>query len=269
MRFSLIFALLAFAGCTGSDTVSRTQAITCDDGQTVVFSNRFAPAPGGSGVATGEDAANGAINSDGPTGGGVGISEGDTTLDGPSAPSTAPALPNPTTKPIDGPLTAMTESCQPSMCAPGQVAVEVPPTPGSVNGGPVGVGPDPTAGPIDDGGLGIESEPAPPAPSTPPVVLSPPGTLVCVDAPPSCPDGQSPQFTSKMVWECTDCALVVTYGGIYGNYRRCVNEPTIVCPDGETPTWVFETEQWECKTTCDNGQYDQHTVDGLLLCVPC
>ena len=98
---------------------------------------------------------------------------------------------------------------------------------------------------------------------------APTAKLFCTDPPPSCPQGQSPQFTSKKTWECTDCGLVVTYGGIYGNYRRCVNKPHLNCPAGNVPTWVFEDEQWECKTKCDNGQYDQHTVEGTLVCVPC
>ena len=73
----------------------------------------------------------------------------------------------------------------------------------------------------------------------------------------------------KHTWECTDCALVVTYGFLYGNYRRCVNEPHVNCPEGQVPTWVVEDEQWECKRTCDNGQYDRHAIQGQTVCVPC
>ncbi len=98
---------------------------------------------------------------------------------------------------------------------------------------------------------------------------APKATVVCAQPPPSCPAGFSPQFTAKHVWECTDCGLVVTFGGIFGNYRRCVNNPTLTCPTGEVPTFGLEEETWQCKPTCDNGMYDQHTVKGVLVCVPC
>ncbi len=45
--------------------------------------------------------------------------------------------------------------------------------------------------------------------------------------------------------------------------------PTVVCPQGQTPTWSYDKEDWECDPTCDNGMYDQHTIDGQLVCVPC
>jgi hypothetical protein len=63
--------------------------------------------------------------------------------------------------------------------------------------------------------------------------------------------------------------VVITYGAQYGNYSRCASAPTISCPSGQVPTWVFQDEQWECQGTCDNGQYDQHTVNGSTVCVPC
>lgn len=92
----------------------------------------------------------------------------------------------------------------------------------------------------------------------------------CVEAPPSCPEGQSPQYVfSSSTWECTDCSVVITYGSSYGNYTRCASAPTISCPEGQVPTWVYEDEQWECQDTCDNGAYDQHTVSGSTVCVPC
>src|SRR5439155_12223855 len=94
-------------------------------------------------------------------------------------------------------------------------------------------------------------------------------TLICAPTPPECPAGLSPQFTLRKTWECTDCSLVVTYGGIFGNYRRCVNKPQVTCTGEEVPTWSFGDEQWQCKTKCDNGLYDQHTIEGVLVCVPC
>jgi hypothetical protein len=155
----------------------------------------------------------------------------------------------------------MTVSCGTATCGPGQVAVETPP----MVGGPGGPG---TGAPTASGAASGAASP-PSAAGSSSGQLPPPGTLTCADPPPSCPAGQSPQFTTKQTWECTDCSLVVTYGGQYGNYRRCVNAPQLVCPDGQVPTWVFEDEQWECKPTCDNGQYDQHTINGQLVCVPC
>jgi hypothetical protein len=92
----------------------------------------------------------------------------------------------------------------------------------------------------------------------------------CVEPPPSCPGGQSPQYVfSSSTWQCTDCSVVITYGSTYGNYSRCASAPTISCPSGQVPTWVYQDEQWECQTTCDNGQYDQHLVSGSTVCVPC
>jgi hypothetical protein len=273
MRITMLLAvvgMVGLAGCSKSNPNASTMPLSCDQGATLVYTNRFVPVAGGSGVATGPEAANGAINSGGPTYSGTGGSGGGVSSGAPAAPATAPS-----TGTMDGPLTAMVTSCQPSMCAPDQVAVEIPPMPTQVNGGPIGApAGGPSAGPSAggaDSASGTSAAPAPsrPTPSAPPVMLAPPGSLLCVSPPPSCPDGQSPQFNAKGEWECTDCALVVTYGGIYGNYRRCVNEPDILCPQGEVPTWVFEAEAWQCKTTCDNGQYDQHTVSGLLVCVPC
>jgi hypothetical protein len=127
----------------------------------------------------------------------------------------------------------MTVTCGEPNCAAGQVAV------------------DPTQGGSASAGVGA-------------------GTLHCVEPPPSCPQGQSPQYVfSSSTWQCTDCSVVITYGSAYGNYSRCASAPTISCPSGQVPTWVFQDEQWECQTTCDNGQYDQHSVSGSTVCVPC
>jgi hypothetical protein len=163
-----------------------------------------------------------------------------------SSPTTSVPAADPST-------TAMVQSCGSAPCAPGQVAVELPPMVGSPG---TGAGGAPSAGAADSTAAASAPVPAD-------------GTIVCTDPPPPCPQGQSPQYTSKGTWECTDCSLVVTYGGIYGNYRRCVSLPHLDCPQGQTPTWVFEDDQWECKPTCDNGQYDQHTIGGQLVCVPC
>ncbi len=96
------------------------------------------------------------------------------------------------------------------------------------------------------------------------------GSVQCVDAPVACADGQSPQFIySSSTWQCTACDVVVTYGATYGNYSRCASAPTIQCQSGQVPTFSADTEQWECDATCDNGDYDQHAVDGSTVCVPC
>jgi hypothetical protein len=229
---------LALVGCgveQQSEVKKTTQGLTCETaGQVPIYKNRFQPFSGSSGVASGADAAAGRISEDAPAG--------------------------PTAPPVDtqtsGPLTAMSESCGTAICAPGEVAVEE--LPRSGGGGVGGVGAP--AGGGDFGGDALPPTP-PPAP--------PAAKLLCTTPPPACPAGTSPQFTSKHVWECTDCGLVVTFGGIFGNYRRCVNMPKLTCPTGEVPTFGLEDETWQCKPTCDNGMYDQHTVSGVLVCVPC
>jgi len=164
-----------------------------------------------------------------------------------SAPNASVPAPDPN-------VTAMVASCAQAPCSNGQVGVELPAMVGSPGtGGPAAAGAGAAAPSAGAGGAPVPAD----------------GTIVCADPPPACPSGESPQYTSKGTWECTDCSLVVTYGGIYGNYRRCVSMPHLNCPDGQTPTWVFEDDQWECKPTCDNGQYDQHTIAGQLVCVPC
>ena len=239
MRTAWMVPLLALTACGGGNhkVVGAGQAIQCDGSDIPIYSNRFAPQAGASGVATGGEAAAGVVSSDTGAHGAV------------------PA------QPMDGPLTAMTVTCGQANCSDGQVAIEAPPMVGSPGGGGV------TGAPSASGAAGGADSTGAAAPASP--QLMPAGTLICADPPPPCPDGQSPQFTAKQTWECTDCALVVTYGGIYGNYRRCVSSPTLQCPQGQVPTWIFEDEQWECKDTCDNGQYDQHVISGQTVCVPC
>jgi hypothetical protein len=247
MRKILVLALFCLGACSGSSK-STIQALTCETGDTPVYTNRFVPVPGGSGVASAADAAAGKINSEGGGGATFGGAEGPA----PAVPATGgPSTPAPK---VEGPITAMTAECVASICDPGKVAVELPKKIDPGLGAPATAAVDGTAGPL--------------ATSTSPAADTPEYT--CVEPPPTCTAGESPQYNiSKGFWECTDCALVVTYGGQYGNYRRCVNEPHLDCGDGQVPTWIYETEQWECKTTCDNGAYDQHTITGQLVCVPC
>jgi hypothetical protein len=219
-------ALIAGCGAPQSEN-EIDQSIHCGSGDVPIYTSRFLPMAGASGVATGADATAGRTNSD------------------PGAMSESP--------PNDPSLTAMTVQCGQAACAPGQVAVLLPPkaTPGGGGLGAAAGGSDSTSGG--------------PATGAPPTAAM----VVCAEPPPVCPTGQSPQYTIKQTWECTDCSLVVTYGGIYGNYRRCVGVPHLTCSNGEVPTWVFEDDQWECKPPCDNGQYDRHTIAGVMVCVPC
>jgi len=241
MRILAVVASITVLGCASEPEVNRQiQQTECTSGDTLIYSNRFAPSTGASGVATAEDALAGRISSDS---GGAGE---------PGAPSTGGGG---STNITPAELTAMTAECGAApACAAGQVAVEVPNLTANPSTGAVGAA-------IDI----AESDPAP-GPAVPP---APERTLTCAEAPPSCPSGQSPQWSIKKMWECTDCSLVVTYGGIYGNYRRCVGSPKIECPAGEVPTWQLEEDAWLCKPTCDNGLYDQHTIEGKLVCVPC
>jgi hypothetical protein len=284
-----IVTWLSLPACQGSETTaSQHESLVCSGADAPVYRNRFAPQLGASGVATAPEAAAGIISSDAPAGGGAiaapATSAGSAPIAAGSGTSAGAASPiaDPSAPPIsqgDGSgddaggagITAMVATCGPSPCAAGQVAVEAPPVPAAtpavagtsatIAGPAIGLS---TGAPVADPTAGAPALAPSPSPSP-----SPTTTLVCAPPPPSCPQGQSPQFTMKQTWECTDCSLVVTYGFLYGNYRRCVNMPDIQCPVGEVPTWVFEHEQWECKSTCDNGQYDQHLAQGLLVCVPC
>jgi hypothetical protein len=257
MRLIFVAAVMACAACGvggNKNWQSTSQPLSCDQGDIPVYTNRFTPQSGGSGVATGADAAAGKINSDGPSGPTAGGAKTDGTGGGGATtpPSTDPG----------GPITAMVASCGQAPCAPFQVAVEFPAAP---SGGGVGAGvasATDAAGPAAGGAAPSGADPA-----TPP--SDPPPSVKCAPPPPDCQPGFSPQYTGHDTWECTNCALVVTYGGIYGNYRRCVNAPNIACPQGQVPTWSYDQEIWECKDTCDNGMYDQHTIEGQLVCVPC
>jgi hypothetical protein len=242
MRTTTLVPLVLLVGCVTPENTrpqSTNEPITCNDGDIPIYSNTFTQTPGASGVATGADAVAGMTS---------------------SAPSTPITDATPTAS--DGqPLTAMMVECGKAHCASGQVGVEIPgmnPT-GGVSGGPSsGASTTDTASP-----------PSSSAPSGASAGSSSKPQIVCAPPPPSCPMGLSPQYTLKDTWECTDCALVVTYGGTYGNFRRCASAPTIVCPTDQVPTWVFENDDWECQPTCDNGQYDQHTIANQLVCVPC
>jgi hypothetical protein len=238
MRIALILPLLALSACgQNAPHYDSNGQLVCDGSDIPIYSNRFVPQAGASGVATPADALNGKTQSD-------------ANAQIPSAGSDD--------------VSAMTVSCGQADCAAGQVAVEIAPDPSAQGGDGIGGAPFSEGKPATGGGT--TDTPGSPGGNG---AMDPPAKIICTAPPPACAKGLSPQFTGKQTWECTDCSLVVTYGGQYGNVRRCASAPTIVCPDGQVPTWVYEDEQWECKPTCDNGQYDQHTIGGQMVCVPC
>ena len=61
---------------------------------------------------------------------------------------------------------------------------------------------------------------------------------------------------------------LIQYGGIYDNELHCAPTPP-TCSGGLTPTFIYETETWECEPMCDGGLYDPHDVAGVTVCVPC
>jgi hypothetical protein len=301
MRRTLPISCLVLLACGGTQPDSPTrhtgqQNLVCSGSDVPIYRNRFAPQSGASGVATAPEAAAGIISSDAASAVGVGapsfVAGGDSAartdapvVIGPTPPLTSASAPDAAGPGSSGgatgatmttgsaaPITAMDTTCGRAACVPGQVAVEIPPAaagPGAVTSGAPAVrvaaeAPRPSSPAAAESTTGVTTSAL-----TAPAPAASASTFFCTTSPPICPEGQSPQFTSKRTWECTDCSLVVTYGGAYGNYRRCVNMPHLVCPAGEVPTWVFEKEQWECDVKCDNGLYDQHTVEGLLVCVPC
>jgi hypothetical protein len=294
MRKLIAIPFLTLLACqTGGteDTVTQQQqpqALVCSDGDVPIYSNTFVPQVGASGVATAPEAAAGIISSDAT---GTGSTVGGTASLGPAVGATGTpttTAPPPSTPPLaasdggsaTGPITAMVATCGTAPCAPDQVAVDIPPAPNPTTGVTGTAGPTAAGAPIATSTAVSDTTAARPATAgaaaptagaaAPAAASSPPANnLVCTSPPPPCPEGQSPQFTMKHTWVCTDCALVVTYGYIYGNYRRCVDEPHLECPQGQVPTWVVEDEQWECKSTCNNGTYDQHAIQGQTVCVPC
>lgn len=98
------------------------------------------------------------------------------------------------------------------------------------------------------------------------------GAATCVEPPDDCPGGQSRNYVGGGRWsECgeNNCDLIVEYGHIYDWQRLCAPTPRFTCPSGQVPTYIFETETWQCRRTCDNTLYDQIRFGGVLYCVPC
>jgi hypothetical protein len=107
-------------------------------------------------------------------------------------------------------------------------------------------------------------------------------SILCADAPPSCPTGQDPAFvppdyslpgsasTGAGGWHCAaPCEVVLRFGGLYGLRSVCAPAPPANCPDGQEATFVVGEEVWQCTTPCDGGQYDPVDYAGRQLCVPC
>jgi hypothetical protein len=108
------------------------------------------------------------------------------------------------------------------------------------------------------------------------VIGIPCGAVVtCIDAPPTCPEGQSPSFAPSGKWHCMpNCdpnnSVVISYGSTYGNTTICAPAPPAnACTQGQVWTWDYANEAWVCAPECNNGQYDQHTYNGQTVCVPC
>ncbi len=97
-----------------------------------------------------------------------------------------------------------------------------------------------------------------------------PDSFRCVSPPRSCPPDLYPYYTQAGTWRCErGCEVVVTYGGLYDGLIVCAERPTVTCPRGQTPHYAFESEVWECRPMCDNGQYDIHMLGSAVICIPC
>jgi hypothetical protein len=110
------------------------------------------------------------------------------------------------------------------------------------------------------------------------VIGIPCGAVVtCIDAPPTCPQGQSPSYAPSGRWHCmplcdssSSNVVVINYGATYGNTSICASAPPKTgCAQGQVWTWDYENEVWVCAPECNNGQYDQHVYGGQTVCVPC
>jgi len=93
---------------------------------------------------------------------------------------------------------------------------------------------------------------------------------ICVPPPPECPPGTHPNYVASGRWRCDPpCDLIIHYGSIYGGRNVCAGRPMMSCPTGQVPTFVEETEVWECRPTCSDALYDRIMLDGSIVCVPC
>lgn len=92
----------------------------------------------------------------------------------------------------------------------------------------------------------------------------------CVPPPSDCPPGQYPSYVGGGTWQCQGpCDWIIHYGHIYDFQNHCADRPMLSCPDGQVPTFVLETRNWQCRDVCNNFWYDRIYVDGMLYCIPC
>ncbi len=182
-----------------------------------------------------------------------------------------------------GALPPMTPACAAISCGPGQVGVVTfSSAPGSPPGPPAPIAAD--ASTTDDAASdgGASDDAAAPADAdaaaTMPLPACPGFVIKCIDAPPTCPDGQAPSFAPSGKWHCMPLCdpndpnmVVISYGGQFGATRICAGAPPKqACPNAQDVwTWDFNDEEWVCRTKCDNGMYDQHDYGGQTVCVPC
>ncbi len=98
----------------------------------------------------------------------------------------------------------------------------------------------------------------------------PGGPLACVPPPSDCPPGQHPTYQGRG-WRCDPpCDKLVQYGHLFDYEQSCAPPPPATpCPSGQVQTFVYETQRWECRRTCNNGLYDRRRVDGINVCIPC
>ena len=102
-------------------------------------------------------------------------------------------------------------------------------------------------------------------------VVLPGGMASCVPPPPACPSGQFANYVGYASWACTPpCEIIIHYGGLFGGQNVCTGRPPdLMCPRGQTPTFVYETQRWTCRPTCMNTTYDLVTIGGEVVCIPC
>lgn len=96
------------------------------------------------------------------------------------------------------------------------------------------------------------------------------GRKSCVPPPPPCDPGFSPSYVSTGVWRCDPpCDYIIHYGALFDGENVCAGPPDVSCPSGQVPTFDHRTEDWVCRATCSNTDYDRVYLDGALICIPC
>jgi hypothetical protein len=197
----------------------------------------------------------------------------------------------------DGFLGAMATACAPVTCAAGQVGVltwsQAPTSPTSTAASTA-----PTSTPDDSGATSTSDAASSDASAllsdagssnagdaaaassdaSTPLPLCPGYVITCIDAPPTCPSGQTPSYAPSGHWHCMPTCnpndpsmVVISYGSEFGAQRVCTSgPPSTPCSDAsQVWTWDYQDETWVCRDKCDNGTYDQHDWAGQTVCIPC